>query len=75
VLVLLCRWALLQQQALAARQQQQQPDEKGHASAAAAAAAAAVEVLTIDRCQGRDKPVLLMSFVNAATARAQSAHC
>jgi DNA replication ATP-dependent helicase Dna2 len=25
--------------------------------------ASAVEVLTIDRCQGRDKPVILLSFV------------
>lgn len=26
-----------------------------------------VEVLTIDRCQGRDKPVVLLSFVRSNT--------
>jgi DNA replication ATP-dependent helicase Dna2 len=34
-------------------------------AASASSSAAGVEVLTIDRCQGRDKPVLLLSFVRS----------
>jgi superfamily I DNA and/or RNA helicase len=37
----------------------------GSSSAPAAAAAGQVEVLTIDRFQGRDKPVILLSFVRS----------
>jgi superfamily I DNA and/or RNA helicase len=35
------------------------------ASGSSSSSAAGVEVLTIDRCQGRDKPVLLLSFVRS----------
>jgi superfamily I DNA and/or RNA helicase len=38
----------------------------GAATHAAAGGASGVEVLTIDRCQGRDKPVILLSFVRAS---------
>jgi hypothetical protein len=34
-------------------------------SGSSSSSAAGVEVLTIDRCQGRDKPVLLLSFVRS----------
>lgn len=41
------------------------PAGSGSSSAPAAAAAGQVEVLTIDRFQGRDKPVILLSFVRS----------
>jgi hypothetical protein len=37
------------------------------AAAAASSGASQVEVLTIDRCQGRDKQVILLSFVRSNT--------
>jgi superfamily I DNA and/or RNA helicase len=63
----------LLQHMLAARQQQQQQEAAAGQEPSlptAAAAAAGVEVLTIDRCQGRDKEVVLMSFVRSSPSGA-----
>ena len=45
--------------------QQQQQLQQGGSSSSSPTGADQVEVLTIDRYQGRDKPVILLSFVRS----------